>query len=449
MRRSAWVLPILAAVVTSGARAEVSAARRTPLVAAVDRTRIAVVNINAQEIVRRQAGGRDPLELFLGGARQRSRDEVRTSLGTGFLFDSAGLVLTNYHVVAQGSRIQVTLDDGSDYVAKVVGSDPAGDLAVLKIQADGPFPIAPLGTSADLLLGEPTIAIGNPYGLNQSVSVGVVSALHRTVRSEGRSYYDFIQTDASINPGNSGGPLLNADGNVIGVCSAIYANAQGIGFAIPIDRALRVARELVKSGELAQAYWGFDAEGLDPEAATALGAKQGAFVTAVDEGSPAAKAGLRRGDTILRAGEVVVHDPDELRFQLRDVPVGTRVTLRALRQGKAVDLSFAAEPMTSERAHQLFERRTGLEVAELTPDQAGAAGYQSDTPLLAIGRIERGSQAHKLGLRRGDLVRAVNSAEVETLRQFRKALGQARKSGRATLLVQRGYALQEFTFDLG
>src|SRR5438477_3064566 len=248
------MIPLIALAL---AAAPVSAARRTPLVQAVERTRSAVVNINAQGIVKGAQAG-DPWSLFFG--RGRMRDEVRTSLGSGFVFDERGFVLTNYHVVARGSRIQVSFDDGSDYTAKVVGTDPGGDLAVLKIESEKKFPAAPLGSSADLLLGEPAIAIGNPFGLNQSVSAGVVSALHRTVPAEGRSYYDFIQTDASINPGNSGGPLVNADGNVIGVCSAVYANAQGIGFAIPIDRALRVARELQKSGELADAWWGFDAE---------------------------------------------------------------------------------------------------------------------------------------------------------------------------------------------
>src|SRR5205823_11438749 len=256
-----------------------SAARRTPLVLAVDRAQPAVVNINAQEVVRASASD-DPWALFFGGAR--GRDEVRTSLGSGFVFDSAGFVLTNYHVVARGSRIQVSFEDGSDYTAKVVGTDPGGDLAVLRIESDRKFPTAPLGSSTDLMLGEPAIAIGNPFGLNQSVSIGAVSALHRPVHAEGRSYYDFIQTDASVNPGNSGGPLVNADGNVIGVCSAVLATGQGIGFAIPIDRALRVARELVKSGGLADTWWGFDAEAIEKHA--------GALVTSVDEGSPAASA---------------------------------------------------------------------------------------------------------------------------------------------------------------
>src|SRR5438270_1731797 len=278
---------LLVAALTTGP----SAARRTPLVLAVERARPAVVNINAQEVVRAAASD-DPWALFFGGGG-RARDQVRTSLGSGFVFNSEGFVLTNYHVVARGSRVQVSFEDGADFTAKVVGTDPGGDLAVLKIESEKKFPAAPLGTSGDLMLGEPTIAIGNPFGLNQSVSAGVISALHRTVNAENRSYYDFIQTDASINPGNSGGPLLNADGQVVGVCSAIYANAQGIGFAIPIDRALRVARELQRSGELTDAWWGFEAESLAGDAAAALGAKAGALVTRIEDGSPAEKAGLR------------------------------------------------------------------------------------------------------------------------------------------------------------
>ncbi|TMA19909.1 MAG: PDZ domain-containing protein [Deltaproteobacteria bacterium] len=425
----------LAASLTTGP----SAARRTPLVLAVDRARPAVVNINAQEVVRAAASD-DPWALFFGGG-VRARDQVRTSLGSGFVFDSAGFVLTNYHVVARGSRIQVSFEDGADFTAKVVGTDPGGDLAVLKIESEKKFPAAPLGSSSDLMLGEPTIAIGNPFGLNQSVSAGVVSALHRPVHAEGRSYYDFIQTDASINPGNSGGPLVNADGNVIGVCSAVLATGQGIGFAIPIDRALRVARELVKSGGLADTWWGFDAEAIEKHA--------GALVTSVDESSPAASAGLKRGDTVLRVDGTPVHDADELRFLLRDVPVGTRVTIGVVRGKENTDLPIAAAPLTPERAQAVFESRSGIAVAEMSAREAREAGYETRKPVLAIKLVERGSQAARLGLRHGDLILAINSAEVESLKDFRKALAQARKSGRAVLLVQRGYRLQEFEFDAG
>ncbi|MGZ6143576.1 MAG: trypsin-like peptidase domain-containing protein [Myxococcales bacterium] len=433
---------LVAASLTTGP----SAARRTPLVLAVERARPAVVNINAQEVVRAAATD-DPWSLFFGGGR--ARDQVRTSLGSGFVFDSAGFVLTNYHVVARGSRIKVSFEDGADYTAKVVGTDPGGDLAVLRIESDRKFPAAPLGSSTDLMLGEPTIAIGNPFGLNQSVSVGVVSALHRPVHAEGRSYYDFIQTDASINPGNSGGPLLNADGNVIGVCSAVLATGQGIGFAIPIDRALRVARELAKSGGLGDTWWGFDAEALDKDAAEALGTRAGALVTSVDDGSPASKAGLRRGDAVVRAEGTPVHDADELRFLLRDVPPGTRVTLGIVRGKESSDVALTAMPLTPERAESIFEARSGLSMSELSAREAREAGYETKKPVLAIKSVERGSAAARVGLRKGDLVLAVNSAEVETLKDFRTALAQARKSGQAVLLVQRGYRLQEFTFDPG
>ncbi|HWE25751.1 MAG TPA: trypsin-like peptidase domain-containing protein, partial [Myxococcales bacterium] len=339
----------------------------------MERTKGAVVNINAQEVVKARAP-EDPFELFFGGGRMR--DQVRTSLGSGFVFDAAGFVLTNYHVVERGSRIQVSFEDGSDYTAKVVGTDPGGDLAVLKIQSNKKFPAVPLGTSSDLMLGEPVIAIGNPFGLNQSVSVGVVSALHRTVRAENRSYYDFIQTDSSINPGNSGGPLINADGEVIGVCSAIYANAQGIGFAIPVDRALRVARELVKSGEIAAPFWGFDASTTEK--------KPGARVDAVESGSPAAHAGLRPGDLVVSVDRSPVRDADELRFLLHDVPMGGHITLGVMRNGEKLEVSLSPAPLTPERAMASFENATGVKLAEVSPAEARKAGIEAPRGLVTI-----------------------------------------------------------------
>jgi serine protease Do len=419
------------------------AARRTAVVAAVERARPAVVNINAQEVVK--SAGNDLWSGVFGG----QRDQVSTSLGSGFVFDERGYVLTNYHVVAHGTRIQVSFEDGSDYTAKVVGTDAGGDLAVLKIQSDKKFPTAPLGSSSDLMLGEPTIAIGNPFGLNQSVSLGVVSALHRPVHAENRSYYDFIQTDASINPGNSGGPLINAEGAVIGVCSAVYATGQGIGFAIPIDRALRVARELQKSGGLADSWWGFDSETLDPEAAKALGARSGAVVTTIDDGSPADKGGLKRGDAIVKIEGSPVHDADELRFLLNDVPLGTGVGLSFMRGGQKREATLAAVALTTERAQTIFEARTGITLTELSLKEVKEAGYTAKGPLLAVSGIARNSGAARAGLRKGDILVAVNSAEVESLKDFHKALSQARKSGRAVILVQRRFQLQEYVIDLG
>jgi Do/DeqQ family serine protease len=437
------VAPFLFAPSAPAAPTAPSSARRTALVQAIERSKSAVVNISAQEVVRAAAGSE--FDLFF---RRAPRDEVRTSLGSGFVFDAAGYVITNYHVIERGSKITVSFDDGSDLTAKVVGTDPAGDLAVLKISGRK-FPVVPLGSSEGLMLGEQTIAIGNPFGLNQSVSVGVVSALHRTVRAEQRSYYDFVQTDASINPGNSGGPLLNADGEVIAVCSAIYANAQGIGFAIPIDRALRVARELVRSGEIPDAFWGFDGESVNEESAKSLGVKAGALVVAIDEGSPAEKAGLRRGDAVVRVGDAPVRDADELRFLLRDVPLGKPIKMGLVRDRAKLEISLAAVPLTPERAQVLFENRTGIALAELSPSQARAAGYDAQKGLVQVKLVERDSAAARSGIRRGDLLRAVNSAEVDTLSDLRNALAHARKSGRTIVLLQRGYRLMEFTFDAG
>lgn len=456
-------LPVLLAAALAAAAAlpagaqpgkgPVTAARRTPIVLAVERTKAAVVNISAQEIVRRQAS-RDPLELFFGGYRA-PRDEVRTSLGTGVVFDPQGFVLTNFHVVANGSRIQVGFDDGNDYTARVVGTDPGGDLAVLQIEAKRTFPAAPLGSSDGLMLGEPVIAIGNPLGLNHTVTVGVVSALHRTVRTEGRSYYDFVQTDTSINPGNSGGPLINADGEVIGINSAVFQGAQGIGFAIPIDRALRVARELVKSGEIADGFWGFEAESIGQvdetgrPVAPRSGPKLGARVLGVDDDSPARTAGLKTGDVIVRADTSPVRDADELRFLLRDVPPGTPVKLGVVRGERELEVGLTARRLTPEQAQLRFETRAGLALAELTPAQAREIGYETRRSVIAVKFVERGSVAAKAGIRRGDLLRAVNSAEIESLRELRQALAQARRAGSAVVLIQRGRQLVEFTFDAG
>jgi serine protease Do len=446
--RSVAALLLVAASALADGRPAPSPARRTPLVMAVERTKSAVVNINAQEVVR-ASQNQDALSLFFGGNR-RQRDEVRTSLGSGFVFDAAGYVLTNFHVIANGTRIAVSFDDGTDYTAKVVGTDPGGDLAVLKIDGNKQFPAAPIGTSSDLMLGEPAIAIGNPFGLNQSVSVGVISALHRAVPADGRSYYDFIQTDSSINPGNSGGPLLNAEGAVIGVCSAIYANAQGIGFAIPIDRATRIAHELVRSGEIADAYWGFQAEPIeqaDPRSQRAP--KLGAKVDTVDDASPAKLAGLLPGDVVIRADNAPVHDPDELRFLLHDIPVGAPVKLAVQRGGEPIEVALTARVLTPEQAQTLFENRTGIAMKVLTIEEAKTLGYQTNRPVISVALVERGSAAARVGLRRGDLIRALNSAELESFKDLRTALRQARKSGKALLLIQRGYSLSEVPFDLG
>ena len=299
------------------------------------------------------------------------------------------------------------------------------------------------------MLGETTIAIGNPFGLDQTVTIGVVSALHRPAQ-DGRAHLRRLHPDRRLDqPRQLRRAAAERDGKVIGISTAILATGQGIGFAIPIDRALRVARELQKSGALADSWWGFDAEPLDKEAASSLGAKAGALVTTVEDRSPAQAAGLHRGDLIVRVEGTPVDDADELRFLLRDVPTGTRVTLGVVRGKEKLDVGITASPLTPERARNIFEARSGVTVAELSVKEARAAGYDVRKPVLAVKSVERNSAAARAGLRRGDLVLSVNSAEVDTMKEFQSAVAQARKSGKAVILVQRGYRLQEFAFDLG
>jgi S1-C subfamily serine protease len=212
---------------------------------------------------------------------------------------------------------------------------------------------------------------------------------------------------------------------------------------------LRVARELQKSGALADSWWGFEAETLDADAAKALGTRAGAVITSIDEGSPADKAGLHRGDAVTQALGSPVRDADELRFLLNDVPLGTSATLTIVRGGQKQDVKLTAVPLTTERAVSVFQARSGISLTELSRSEAREAGYDAKGPLLAVKSVARGSPAARAGLRTGDLLIAVNSAEVESLRDFHKALSQARKSGRATILVQRGYRLQEYVIDLG
>ena len=245
--------------------------RRTATVRAVERVGPSVVNITTRQLV--QGGQSNPFAPF-GGApglewffrdffEPRFPSRTTQSLGSGVVIDAQRHVLTNEHVVARADDILVTLADGRQLGARLVGADPNNDLAVLEIQTEEPVPWTEPGGSRDLLVGEPVIAIGNPFGLSNTVTTGVLSAVDRSLRSEDRVFHGFLQTDASINPGNSGGPLLNAEGSLIGINTAIYNGAQGIGFAIPIDTAMRVVRELITHGEIAPVWLGFDLQDLD------------------------------------------------------------------------------------------------------------------------------------------------------------------------------------------
>jgi serine protease Do len=281
--------------------------RRTTTVQVVEKVGPAVVNITTETAVeRRNPFGNtwnDPFfDRFFQDFFEPRIPRTAQSLGSGVVFDAEGHILTNAHVVGRADRIRVTVADGGEFDATLIGADPNNDLAVLKAETDEKLPWIPLSTSADLMVGEPVIAIGNPFGLSNTVTTGVISAANRSIRTEKQVYHGFLQTDASINPGNSGGPLLNAEGKLIGINTAVYNGGQGIGFAIPVDVARRVVRELIAHGEVTPVWLGLEFQDLDPELQTALNVPDGldgALVNRVRDKSPGKRAGLRRGDVVL------------------------------------------------------------------------------------------------------------------------------------------------------
>jgi serine protease Do len=418
--------------------------RRTPVVAAVEKVRGAVVNVSAEELVRIRVPSRadSVAELLFGDFFERPRFRKGyqvTSLGSGVIVSPDGYVLTNAHVVERGARFRVGLLDGRELIAKVVGTDPSSDLAVLKLDGSERLPFAQMGRSEGLLTGETVIAIGNPFGLSHTVTTGVVSAVHRNFKAGDRTLFDFVQTDASINPGNSGGALLDIEGRLVGVNTAILGDRNaGIGFAIPIDRARRIAEDLIAHGEVREGYLGISVEDLPPREGAAVETSGGVVVTAVEPGSPGERAGVRRGDRVLSVQGFEPSSAEEFRFRVRDLGIGQTARLELGRDGGRVQTAVTAVDLPPERVMDLVARRTGLSLGEERAQRA---------TLVVVRKVARGSPGAEVGLQPGDLVREVNSAEVATLAEFRRAAARARRSGRLVLLVQRGYAAERIAFD--
>lgn len=424
---AALVLPLAAA----------ASERRTPVVAAVERVKHAVVNVATEELVQRRVRPRasDPFEEFYRNFFEPPRVVRKyqvASLGSGAIIDPRGYAVTNFHVIARGARIKVGLADGRELVARVVGADPDSDLAVLAIQSDAPLPAAPLGASADLMIGETTIAIGNPFGFSHTVTTGVVSALRRSIRAEDRSFFDFIQTDAAINPGNSGGPLCSLDGEVIGINTAIYGEGRGIGFAIPVDRVKHIAGELIVHGEVREGWIGL--------CAADLPGGRGVVVSDVDPGSPAHRAGVATGEAVASIGGVLLRDADEFRWRMREVAPGGSVRLDLVRRGVARSVEVLAAEFPLAAADELLWRRVGLEIVE------SSAG-RGDSVLVVRG-VRRGSPAARTGLLPGDVLRALNAAEVSTLATLRQAVRRVRRCAPASFTIQRGYVVEEVPLAL-
>jgi serine protease Do len=415
----------------------VSAARRTPVVVVAHNVLPAVVNIQTEATIRRREVDPffDPFGFFGGGERAYTSQ----ALGSGFVWSSDGIIVTNNHVVEGASRITVNLNGGRQMPAKLIGVDPDSDLAVLRVDAKGLSP-APIGTSSDLMIGETVVAVGNPFGLSGTVTTGVVSALGRSVPSQeqGRTFTDFIQTDASINPGNSGGPLLNIDGRVIGINVAIYSQAQGIGFAIPVDRAKKVIQDLLQYGAVHSGWIGAVTATVTPEEAKRLrsNADRGALISRVFAGSPAEQSGLRAGDVIVSVGDHPIDSRESFSTATATLAPGQTVTLTVSRGGSNRTVQIRAADPPANLGLRILEDIAGLRVA----DQNRA---------VVIDEVVSGSRAEKIGLQPGDYIVGVNGAEVGSTKALNTELMRSADRSSIVLTVQRGRYQYSLTFPMG
>jgi S1-C subfamily serine protease len=409
--------------------------RRSPVVEAVEKVSPAVVNISTTQVTELQVtpfpAWRDPTfdQFFRDFFEPRRQRLTQTSLGSGVIIRSDGYILTNQHVVLRATKITVSVANGDDYEASLAGADPDSDLAVLRVKTNKALPAVAMGRSNDLMIGETVIAIGNPFGLSHTVTTGVVSAVGRSLRTDTHAFYDLIQTDASINPGNSGGPLLNINGELIGINSAIYQNAQGIGFAIPIDRARRVVTDLIAYGEVQPPWVGFVAQDLTfgLRRQLHLGGKEGGgcLVTLVQNDGPGDRAGLQPGDVILAVDGRPIASADEWESRLHDTPIGHILQFKIFRQGKHLTISLPAEPMSNKETDALAWNRIGLRVAKA----------QSAVRVTAI---RGGSPGHALGLKPGDLIVALDGHPTPDLHRFRTRVAACWAARSILITVERG-----------
>jgi Do/DeqQ family serine protease len=393
-----------------------------------------VVNIRAERV--HKVERLSPLfEDFFGKFfRNPPAEQRERSLGSGFILSSDGYIMTNEHVVSGAQQIKVRLTDQRIFPGKVVGVDPKTDIAVIKIDAEGALPVAVLGDSDQLKVGQWALAIGNPFGLDSTLTVGVISATGRTDLGI-EDYENFIQTDASINPGNSGGPLLNIYGEVVGVNTAIVASGQGIGFAIPINLARLIADQLISTGGVTRGWLGVSIQPLDAALAESFGLDRvtGALVTRVLPGTPAEEAGMRRGDVLLSFDGKPVRSVKELQLLVASAPLGKSIAVEVLREAKPLTLNvvIVARDEVTQPAKQTREEKSslwlgmrfaetsaGVQVAELEPDSVAARG----------------------GVQAGDVVVAINHHPVETLSDVNEVRQEPGTKGSVLLLLQRGEA---------
>ena len=411
----------------------------------------AVVNINTTMVVKQHpffrerpspfGGQQDPFrdfwEKFFGG--EMPQEFETRSLGSGVIINKEGYIVTNNHVIENAKEITVTLSNEKDYKAEVIGRDKKTDLALIKIDAKEDLPVAPLGDSDELRVGEWVIAIGNPFGLAETVTTGIVSAKGRVIGAG--PYDDFIQTDASINPGNSGGPLFNFWGEVVGINTAIIAAGQGIGFAIPVNMVKEFVPQLKEKGRVVRGWLGVVIQRVTSELAKPFGLEEpkGALVSQVFENTPAADAGIKQGDIILKFDDKEIEEFGDLSRKVASTPPGKTVRIEIFRDGKILTKEVTVAEMEEkvETATAPSKKPLGLTVQNITPDIAQGLGLQDVTGVV-VTQVTPRTPAAEAGIRRGDVIQEVNRKPIEDAEAFEKAIDEAMDQESILILVRRG-----------
>jgi serine protease Do len=452
-----WLAPSRAVNLGEGTSSDTRIANQLPdFVALSKKLRPVVVNISSTQVSEARGqqgpqefgspfGEEDPFNdfwrRFFGGPIPRGPQRQR-SLGSGFIIDGDGSILTNNHVVENAQKIVVKLSDEQEYEAKVIGRDPKTDIAVIKIEAKTKLTPANFGDSDGLEVGEWVMAIGNPFGLDSTVTSGIVSAKGRHI---GQGPYDnFIQTDASINPGNSGGPLINLRGEVIGINTAIFSRTGGnigIGFAIPVNLVKELLPQLRGKGKVTRGYLGVLIQKVTPEIAESLGMdkSQGALVANVSKDGPADKSGVKVGDVIVEFDGKEIKDSGELPIIVARTPVDKKVKMKVLRDKKEVTLNVAVGELKDEEivASAPEKGEMGLTVQRLTPQIAESLGLEK-TDGIVVSAVEPGSAADEAGIRRGDVIVEIDRKPIRNLEDYKKSVASVRKGKGVLFLVRRG-----------
>ena len=416
--------------------------------------KLVAVNISTTKLIKRRQmsfmspyGGDDFFERFFGGDRPQ-RDYTLRSLGSGLIIDKEGYIITNNHVIEGADEIKVRLSDKEEYDAKIIGRDVKTDVALIKIDPPKGLPVAELGNSDELKVGEWVMAIGNPFGLDQTVTVGIVSAGGRRIGAG--PYEDFIQTDAAINQGNSGGPLFNMRGEVVGVNTAIFSTSGGnigIGFAIPINMAKHVVEQLREKGRVVRGWLGVIVQTVTPELAESFGLKQktGALVADIEEGGPADKGGIKKGDIILKFDGKEIGEMSKLPLIVAETEIGKKVEVAILRNGKDITKEVTVGELKEGGEYALAEEEggkdVGMEVSNLSRELARKYGI-TETGGVLVTYVEGNSPADEAGIREGDVILEINREPIEDVDEYYGAIRKAGKGDKILLWVRRGRSSQ-------